>query len=360
MLGQLRDDPVSGVEDSLAVVTRSQVRNIEPKQIELESEGEATPGGDQEDGVEHFNAEVQDESQDSEVIGLGGVDRNQLAVDGVVDGDGVEDEDIANKNGGESGVDSGEMGGNCGGLVEADLDGIDVLGGSVLRSQDFKSEQETDDSLKSVRTIVDTGGGDTGGNVRFVRKDGLVFRVWRPKGSSPGDWRSCEQFVLPKKYRPMVLQLAHDIPLGGHMGIKKTKDRILQRYYWPGIFKDVAAYCRRCEVCQKSGTRKLPKAGLVSMPLVDQPFCRIAMDFVGPLPRTKRGNRFILVICDYATRYPEAIPLPSTEAARVAKELVRFFSHFGIPRDTHGPGNKLHVRSIGGSLLSPTNPENTY
>lgn len=57
------------------------------------------------------------------------------------------------------------------------------------------------------------------------------------------------------------------------------------------------------------------------------------MDFVGPLPRTKRGNRYILVICDYATRYPEAIPLPTTEAARVAKELVGLFAHFGIPQE---------------------------
>ena len=47
------------------MVTRSQVRNIEPKQIDLEPEGEATPGGDQEDDVEHFSAEVQGESQDS-------------------------------------------------------------------------------------------------------------------------------------------------------------------------------------------------------------------------------------------------------------------------------------------------------
>ena len=166
---------------SLAVVTRSQVRNIEPKQIDLEPEGEATPGGDQEYDVEHFNAEVQGESQDSEVIGLGGVDLAgvdgiQLAVDGVGDGDGVADEDIANGNGVESGVDrGGGKGGSCGGLVEADLNGIDVLGGNALRSKDFESEQETDDSLKSVRTMVDTGGGDAGENVRFVRKDGLIL-----------------------------------------------------------------------------------------------------------------------------------------------------------------------------------------
>ena len=57
---------------------------------------------------------------------------------------------------------------------------------------------------------------------------------------------------------------------------------------------------------------------------------RIAMDVVGPLPRTQRGNRFILTICDYATCYPEAIALPSVEAPRVAKELVNLFSHVGI------------------------------
>ena len=70
---------------------------------------------------------------------------------------------------------------------------------------------------------------------------------------------------------------------------------------------------------------------MVSMPLIEQPFQQIAMDVVGPLPCTQRGNRFILSICDYATRYPEAIALPSVEAPRVAKELVSLFSHMGVP-----------------------------
>lgn len=57
------------------------------------------------------------------------------------------------------------------------------------------------------------------------------------------------------------------------------------------------------------------------------------MDIIGPLPRTKSGNKYILTICDYATRYPEAIPLPSTEAERIAKELVIMFSRMGIPKE---------------------------
>lgn len=72
---------------------------------------------------------------------------------------------------------------------------------------------------------------------------------------------------------------------------------------------------------------------MVLMPLVQKPFTRIAMDLIGPLPKTKRGNRFILTICDYATRYPEAIPLLSSEAHRIAKELILLFTRVGVPEE---------------------------
>ena len=54
------------------------------------------------------------------------------------------------------------------------------------------------------------------------------------------------------------------------------------------------------------------------------------MDIVGPLDCSKSGNRFILVICDYATRYPEAISLKSVEADHIAEELV-LFARVGTP-----------------------------
>ena len=64
-----------------------------------------------------------------------------------------------------------------------------------------------------------------------------------------------------------------------------------------------------------------------------EPFERIAIDIVGPLPRSRKGYQYVLVICDYATRYPEAIPLRCTDAHRVAEELIVFFSRMGIPRE---------------------------
>lgn len=66
---------------------------------------------------------------------------------------------------------------------------------------------------------------------------------------------------------------------------------------------------------------------------MEEPFRRVAMDIVGPLQRTKHGNKYILTIMDYATRYPEAIPLRRTDAATVAEALCQVFARLGLPRE---------------------------
>ena len=58
---------------------------------------------------------------------------------------------------------------------------------------------------------------------------------------------------------------------------------------------------------------------------------RIAMDIVGPLPKSQLGKRYILVVCDYATRFPEAIPTRSIDAAQVAEDLLQLFARVGVP-----------------------------
>ena len=69
------------------------------------------------------------------------------------------------------------------------------------------------------------------------------------------------------------------------------------------------------------------------MPIIDTPFDRIALDIVGPLPKTSRGHRYILVLVDYATRYPEALSLRAATAKAVARELMLLFSRMGIFKD---------------------------
>ena len=121
--------------------------------------------------------------------------------------------------------------------------------------------------------------------------------------------------------------------MAGHLGKNKTSDRVLQRFYWPGVYRDVEDHIRICKQCQRSAPKGKAKASLIPLPIMEEPFKRIAMDVVGPLPCSSSGKRFILVICDYATRYPEAIALRIADAPTIAEELLKFFARMGVPEE---------------------------
>ena len=165
---------------------------------------------------------------------------------------------------------------------------------------------------------------------RYYRKNGILFRKGTPRGSQGEEY---EQLVVPRKYRAKVLQLAHSIPLAGHMGRDRTATRILKRFFWPNIFKDVADYCHSCPECQKAARKTGQRAPMIPLPITGQPFERIAMDIVGPLPRSIKSYRCILVVCDYATRYLEAITLKKFTADAVAEELITLFARYGVPKE---------------------------
>ncbi|KAK3570522.1 hypothetical protein QTP86_022011 [Hemibagrus guttatus] len=73
---------------------------------------------------------------------------------------------------------------------------------------------------------------------------------------------------------------------------------------------EVQAFCRACLRCQQPVPQKPVPAPLIPLPLIGVPFERVRMDLVRPLPKSARGHEYILVMVDYATRYPEAVPPP--------------------------------------------------
>ena len=57
------------------------------------------------------------------------------------------------------------------------------------------------------------------------------------------------------------------------------------------------------------------------------------MDIVGPLPSSRRGHQYILVVYYYATRYPEVMALWKVNAGSVADHLMQLFARVGIPKE---------------------------
>ena len=78
----------------------------------------------------------------------------------------------------------------------------------------------------------------------------------------------------------------------------------------------------------------IPKAQLQPIPAFDEPFSRILIDCVGPLPRarTKSGNEYLLTIMCTSTRFPEAIPLRNMKTKSIVKALIKFFTFVGLPK----------------------------
>lgn len=192
--------------------------------------------------------------------------------------------------------------------------------------------QKEDETLKKVREKdIDVERIRGKNSSYYTMKDDILFRVYQQETRD----NEIEQVVVPKELRTQVMGLAHESIMGGHLGVKKTMDKIQASFYWPGIHGDITRYCRSCDICQKTLNKgKVTKVPLMKMPLIETPFKRVAVDIVGPIhPMTDRHNRYILTMVDYATRFPEAIPLKSVTTVEVAEAMVDMFSRLGVPEE---------------------------
>ena len=148
--------------------------------------------------------------------------------------------------------------------------------------------------------------------VCYYVKNDILMRKWLPPDVSVDDeWTVNHQIVVPRAYRSEIFNLAHETPMSGHLGINKTYHKILNHFFWPGLKSDVSQHCKSCHTCQMVGkpNQTIPKACLQPIPAFDEPFSRIIIDCVGPLPKTKSGCQYLMTIMCDSTRFPEAIPL---------------------------------------------------
>ena len=85
---------------------------------------------------------------------------------------------------------------------------------------------------------------------------------------------------------------------------------------------------------------------MTPMPIISEPFRQIAMDIVGPLPKTSSGKQYILVVSDYATQYPEAFALRNTGYCREAVRAIQ--STQCAPGDLDRSGSEFYFPATAG------------
>ncbi|XP_076060345.1 uncharacterized protein LOC143036674 [Oratosquilla oratoria] len=187
----------------------------------------------------------------------------------------------------------------------------------------------------------------------YTRNDVLMRKYRPPDVPANESWCEFHQVIVPDVYREKVISFSHDY-IGGHLGVQKTLDKIIKYFYWPGIHRQVAQYCKTCETCQLVGKPNIviPPAPLQPIPVVPEPFTHVIIDVVGPLPKTKKGHLYMLTLMCTTTRYPEAIPLRSITARTVLPALTKFFTLFGIPKIVQSDRGTNFVSNIFRQVMS--------
>ena len=144
------------------------------------------------------------------------------------------------------------------------------------------------------------------------------------------------QFVVPRVMRNDVIYHMHNSLMSGHLGVSKTEGKLLQRFYWYQVREDIRLWILNCDECQSNKLSvKRPRAPLGSM-LTGFPMDRLAVDILGPLPVTPRGNNYIMVTTDNFSKWVEVHPLPNQEAETCARVLINeVICRWGCPLDLH-------------------------
>ena len=162
----------------------------------------------------------------------------------------------------------------------------------------------------------------------LILKEGVLYK----QGMNEKELR----LILPSKLWKEAMQAAHDNICSGHLGETKTYKKLVTRFYWYQMKERIKDYISCCEICGRNKKSKQKnKAPHSSIPVSAAMDC-ISTDLFGPLPESKKGNKYILLLTDLYTKWIELIPIPDATAETCATKIINeFIGRFGCPITIH-------------------------
>ena len=196
---------------------------------------------------------------------------------------------------------------------------VDSEGEMSIDKQTFVAAQKRDPESKALYRAVSNN---------YSRKPADVSHdMWSFKRNcfiSDSLLKIKDRIFVPKNMRTKILTATHY----GHQGMESMLNKLLADYFWPKMKHDVNDFVRNCRICS------LVKPQFINAELkpylLDAPMQLVVTDFIGPLPSDK-GYRYILVIMDAFSRFPETYPVRDLSSATLISKFRDFFSRYGFP-----------------------------
>jgi transposase InsO family protein len=183
--------------------------------------------------------------------------------------------------------------------------------------EEIMREQATDDLCRRLRTKTSAR------SLFDIDKRGSFVRV------APLD--GVRQIVVPAALVPRLLHLEHYPRTVSHPGVTRMLRTIRRTYFWPNMAENVLETVRQCDACARNRIIVSRRTNPLDRFRANAPSESVAMDILGPLPKTRHGKRFLLVIADRYSKITRTVPLRVTTALAVAQA---FCDHWVF---VHGP-----------------------
>ena len=204
----------------------------------------------------------------------------------------------------------------------------------LITTEELISEQRNDPEVNKILKAK-ADGSPTYQNF-FINSTGLLIR------KSPRD--GAEQIFIPKNLRARALYLSHYTRTAGHPGVSRQYYTMRQSMYWPSMMLDIQKQSRNCCDCGRERVKLRKHQAPLKLFPASSPLEYVAIDILGPLPKAKSGDRFILVITDRFSKFTRAVPMKTISALNVCKI---FLDHW-----VFAYGAPTHVLSDNGSQFA--------
>ena len=142
--------------------------------------------------------------------------------------------------------------------------------------------------------------------------------------------RSERKTVVPNHLQEQLLAEAHRSVMGGHFSGKRLYNTLAVHWWWDGMYVDAIHFARYCPECAiVAGGGKVHRLPLHPIP-VQRPFQIMGIDIM-ELLKTAAGNRYVIVLQDFLTKWPMIFTAPDQKAHRIARVLAEVVPFCGVP-----------------------------
>jgi hypothetical protein len=146
------------------------------------------------------------------------------------------------------------------------------------------------------------------------------------------DTKGKSRIYLPFNLINMIFVFFHNCLIGGHLGIARTTAKIKDYFYMPELEKTVKDKVNACHICAMSKTAVRKYEGkLISIP-IEKSLNTVFIDLLGPLPTSKSGNKYLLVMVDGFSRFVWIHAIRDSTSRQIVSKLRLTFANFSNPR----------------------------